>query len=417
MIFFIIFISLLFLILASVLYMLENALISQVAQRVDYLSVQFTRLVCEFILLFGLLYAFSLWIADDFVFLLLGVMCALLLKVFVIVPIPGILGKLYAEWTEARFTKILQLCRRVAVPFIKVYVPFLDLFAPAKKTAEDAEEKHILKIIDAAADSEILDESEHEFIHSVFDFGNAIVREVMIPRVQMHTIASSVSSLDAMKQLIQLGFSRAPVIQEGSDEVVGIVYVKDLVRAVVPGIESLKPSGGESLTHPPAGLPKGEDAQSQSVVQYARPAVFVPESMQLVKLLDMLQKNRVHMAMVVDEYGSLAGLVTLEDVLEELVGDIHDEHDSRGSAPAELSPGVFRVPSSMPIADLKDIFGVKVEYADVDSVGGILAKELGKIPEIGDITITHGLKFFAERADEDGRVTSVIVSVDPALTP
>lgn len=411
-----IFVSLFFLILASVLYMLESALISQVAQRVDYLSVQFTRLVCEFILLFGLLYAFSLWIADDFVFLLLGVMCALLLKVFVIVPIPGILGKLYAEWTEARFTKILQLCRRFAVPFIKVYVPFLDLFAPAKKTAEDAEEKHILKIIDAAADSEILDESEHEFIHSVFDFGNAIVREVMIPRVQMHTIASSVSSLDAMKQLIQLGFSRAPVIQEGSDEVAGIVYVKDLVRAIVPGIESLK-SSGESLTHPLAGLPKWQDAQAQSVVQYARPAVFVPESMQLVKLLDMLQKNRVHMAMVVDEYGSLAGLVTLEDVLEELVGDIHDEHDARGSAPAELSPGVFRVPSSMPIADLKDIFGVKVEYADVDSVGGILAKELGKIPEIGDVTITHGLKFFAERADEDGRVASVIVSVAPALTP
>lgn len=239
-----------------------------------------------------------------------------------------------------------------------------------------------------------LPEKDREIIRSVFQLGSTRVGELMVPRGEMVTVRADDSVDEVLSMFVTSGYSRVPVIGKNLDDVVGVLYLKDVVGRTV----------------------QGEDTEGVTAAMLARPAAFIPE-MKLadVELRDMQSTNN-HIALVVDEYGGIAGLVAAEDILEELVGEIVDEHDRKGSAPTEVEPGVWQVPTSMAIDDLADLLGKEISEDDVYSVGGMLSKATGKVlvpgasAEVGGVRLTAGdsvgrrrrvLSVLAESSDEE----------------
>jgi CBS domain containing-hemolysin-like protein len=217
----------------------------------------------------------------------------------------------------------------------------------------------------------------------------------MIPRTDMVTIDSDASLNDAAKLFHESGYSRVPVIGEDIDDVVGVLNLRDVSR--------------QMFEHP-------DSFSQQHIRDLARPAMFVPESKKADDTLKQMQAESIHMALVVDEHGGIAGLVTLEDLIEELVGDIADEHD-RGAPDVEhVSEHVYRVATRLPLDELGELFGLELDDEDVDSVGGLLAKELGRLPVVGDTVTVSGLTITANvSGSHRKRVTRVVVERDQDL--
>ncbi len=253
-----------------------------------------------------------------------------------------------------------------------------------------AQELH--ELVDEVSEGETpqLDEEDMEILKSVFELGQTRVGELMVPRAMMVTVPFDTTAQDVVGIFMQSGFSRLPVVGKTLDDILGTVYLKDVVRRV---------SGAE-------------DPGELTAADMMRPASFVPEMKLADDELRVMQANNTHLALVVDEYGGIAGLVTAEDILEELVGELTDEHDRPGLIPWEISPGVWRVPASFSLADLEDLLDVKVDEDTVYSVGGLLAKQLGKVPLPGDCVEYGGIKL--EAGDDVGRrkqIQSVSVEV------
>jgi CBS domain containing-hemolysin-like protein len=217
----------------------------------------------------------------------------------------------------------------------------------------------------------------------VFELGDTPAREVMVPRTEMVWIESDKSAAQATSLAVRSGHSRIPVVGENVDDVLGVVYLKDLVRRTYYSASA---------------------ARDITVAEVMRPAVFIPDSKPLDDLLKEMQRDRVHIALLVDEYGATAGLVTIEDVLEEIVGEIADEYDIHEVAPVEgLGDNVFRVSARLPIEDVGELYDIDFdENLDVDTVGGLLALELGRVPLPGAEITSHGLRLRAE-GDRDPR--------------
>ena len=240
------------------------------------------------------------------------------------------------------------------------------------------------------------EEFEQELLESVEEFGETLVREIMVPRVDMATISSDASLSGAMEFFLKSGFSRLPVVGSSIDDIKGILYLKDLTRILREGPKS----AGKSKAH--AAL---------------RKVVFIPESMPVDDLLKAMQANATHIAMVVDEYGGVAGLVTLEDIIEELVGEIADEYDEADLEVVALEEGSYRVAARYSLFELGELFEIELEDEDVDSVGGLLAKELGRLPVRGDEVKYSGLIFRADRIEgRRRRLVSVLVNRDEQLS-
>ena len=253
-------------------------------------------------------------------------------------------------------------------------------------------EEQLLSMVDEATELDVLEEHDRELIHSIFEFSETVVREVMIPRTDMITIDGDDSLGAAMGLFLSRGVSRMPVLGDDIDEVLGIVYLRDVARLTYE-----RPPGSESMT----------------AANLARPAVFIPESKKADDTLRQMQLESNHLAMVVDEYGGIAGLVTLEDLIEELVGDISDEYDREVADFEEIGPGRFRVSARMPVDELGDLFGLELDDDDVDSVGGLLTKSLGRLPVRGSAAKTSGLVLTAERTEgRRKRVSTVLVERD-----
>jgi len=246
--------------------------------------------------------------------------------------------------------------------------------------------EQLLSLVDEAAEQDTIEDDERELIRSVFEFGETVVRELMIPRTDMITIESTATIAEAHAEFLRRGVSRMPVIGADADEVVGILHLRDTV-----------------------GAEPGETAAAR-----ARPAEFVPESAKADALLRRMQVERFHLAMVVDEYGGIAGLVTLEDLIEELIGDISDESDRMPDELVDLGDGRYRVAARFNIEDLGELFGIELEDDDVDSVGGLLAKALGELPRPGATVVANGLRLTVDRM-ERRRVMTVIAERDEAL--
>ena len=223
-------------------------------------------------------------------------------------------------------------------------------------------------MVDRANEANVIEDVEADLIQSVFELGDTRVRAVMVPRTDMVTADADAPVDDALQLSLRSGCSRLPVIGEDADDVRGIVYLKDLVRAVVV----------ESRT--------GEQS-----VRLARPARFVPESKPVAELLQEMQRESVHVAIVVDEYGGTAGLVTLEDLLEEIVGEIDDEYDQERETVAPDGEGGFVVPAEMDIDEMGELFDEHLDDDEVDTVGGLLTKALGRVPVVGSRAVVGDL--------------------------
>ena len=242
-----------------------------------------------------------------------------------------------------------------------------------------ANEAELREAVDLATQQGIIDGSEREMVQSVFDLGDTLVRELMVPRTDMVWIEGSKTLRQGLSLALRSGFTRIPVITDNLDEVIGIAYVKDLARR----------------THE-----RHESEQTEKVEQHIRKATFVPDTKTALELLKDMQRNQIHMAIVVDEYGGTAGLITIEDILEEIVGEIADEYDDSQEEVEWLSDGRARISARLNVDDFAEAFKILLgdqEREDVDSVGGLIAKSLGRVPIPGSTISIAGIKLTAER--------------------
>lgn len=232
------------------------------------------------------------------------------------------------------------------------------------------------------------EEFEQELLESVEEFTETIVREVMVPRIDMATIGAESTLSKAMSVFLRTGYSRLPVIGKTVDDVLGVLYLKDVARLSF---------------EQPAKL-------SNSVETLTRKAVFIPESKPVDDLLQEMQATATHIAVIVDEYGGVAGLVTMEDVIEEIVGEISDEYDRDIPDVVEQSNGTWLVNARYSLMDLGELFDIELDDEDVDSVGGLVAKELGRLPQQGESVTYSGLKFTVDRIEpRRKRLVTVLV--------
>jgi len=312
---------------------------------------------------------------------------------FVIVGVgPRTIGRQHA-YTVGRLTAPMVLwLGRALGPLASLLIWIGNAVTPGQgyRQGPFATTVELRELVDLAEQRGVVEHGEREMIHSVFALGDTIVREVMVPRTEMVWIEADKSLRQAMVLAMRSGFSRIPVIGENIDDVLGIVYLKDLVRYTANG--------------DPA-------AQELPVAQIMRPAMYVPESKPVDDLLREMQAARTHMAIVVDEYGGTAGLVTIEDILEEIVGEITDEYDVVERPPIERLPdGGVRVTARLPVEDLEELFGVELPDEEVETVAGLLAQALGRVPIPGAGAEVGGLRLVAEgTTGRRNRIDTVLV--------
>lgn len=266
-------------------------------------------------------------------------------------------------------------------------IGFANVILPGRGLREGpfVTEEEIRTMADVAADEEVIEREERKLIHSIFEFGDTVVREVMLPRPDMVAIEADASVEEGIKTAIDGGFSRIPAYEETTDDIIGLVYLKDLVA---------REREGEGKATVRASL---------------RPAVFVPEQKRVAELLREMQTQQFHMAIVIDEYGGTAGLVTLEDLLEEIVGEITDEYDVEEPGVEHLPDGSLRVPGRTPIDDVSEELGVELPDTEWDTVGGLVFNLLGHVPEEGETVRFQGLEFHTERV-QGRRIVSVRIA-------
>jgi CBS domain containing-hemolysin-like protein len=242
---------------------------------------------------------------------------------------------------------------------------------PARAVAHDAEdedEQEILRIMEIEEDAGQMEDDERKMIRGVFGLEGTAVREIMTPRTDFAAVDTDATVDDVVKLIVARGFSRIPLYENNADAIVGIIYAKDLFRYLAEG-----------------RMPK-------DLREIARTAFFVPESKRLDDLLTDMRKQRVHMAIVVDEYGGTAGLITIEDLLEEIVGEIEDEYDPTEEQIVRVSDDEALLDGRVSIDDLNELFAAHVENEDYDTVGGCIFHHLGRVPAVGDGVDADGLR-------------------------
>ncbi|MBI4317450.1 MAG: HlyC/CorC family transporter [Chloroflexi bacterium] len=246
------------------------------------------------------------------------------------------------------------------------------------------EELRILAGVDEE-DSNILEEDERDMIQGIFELEETTAREIMVPRIDVRALEADKTVSDAIDLIVEFGFSRIPVYTDSIDNILGILYAKDLFKHLKEGNLSI------------------------SVRDLVRPAYFIPESKKIDELLHELQQKKVHIAIVVDEYGGTAGLVTIEDLLEEIVGEIQDEYDREEAKIVELGDGQAIFDATVTIGDVNDTLGLKLEAEEVDTIGGLIYTQLGKMPSVGDEVRIDGVSITVLSTD-GRRIRKVKVS-------
>jgi len=265
------------------------------------------------------------------------------------------------------------------------------------RTGPFTNEAELRDLVDQAHERGLVESDEHEMIHSVFELGDTLVRELMVPRTEMVWIEKDKTLRQALSLALRSGFSRVPVIGESLDQIIGIAYVKDLAK--------------RTLDH--------HDAENnERVEQHMRPATFVPESKIAADLLKEMQRDQIHLAIVVDEYGGTAGIITIEDILEEIVGEIADEFDDGVEAFTWISEGKARAKATLHIEDLADELGIEIseeDFEDVDTIGGLMAQKLGRVPIAGStITVGQYLITSERPVGRRRRISSVLIEKESA---
>ncbi|WP_182523731.1 hemolysin family protein [Nocardioides dongkuii] len=354
----------------------------------------FLRLLCEI----AAIVLVTLQIDEQFdgawwesVLTAIGVM---LVVSFVVIGVaPRTLGRQHNEAVALFSAGPVAVVTSVLGPLPRLLILIGNALTPGKGFDQGpfSTETELRELVDLAEASSVIETSERKMIHSVFDLGDTTVREVMVPRNDVVYVERHKNLRQTMSLFLRSGFSRVPVIGENLDDIVGFAYLKDIVRRDF----------------------EAPDAETtERIDSVMRPVQHVPESKPVDELLREMQARRQHIAVVVDEYGGSAGIITIEDLLEEIVGEITDEYDEEGVEVERLDEeGTVRVSSRFPVDDLEELFGFDVEEEDVDSVGGLMAKHLGLVPIPGSTVLAHGLRFVAEdAAGRRNKISTVRIS-------
>ena len=317
---------------------------------------------------------------------------------FVIVGVsPRQIGRLHSAAVVRYTAPLIRFLTWVLGPIPGWLVALGTAAAPGAPAGDDAffSEQEFRELVDRASESDMIEDTEAEMIQSVFDFGDTLVRAVMVPRTDILCIDAGSSLRRAMSLFLRSGYSRVPVIRDNTDQILGIVYLKD----VAAKLHEL-----------------GPDDEQPPVEALAREVRYVPESKPVSDLLRELQKESTHVAIVIDEYGGTAGLVTLEDLIEEIVGEIVDEYDTESAEAVALGGNSYRVSARMSIDDLGELFDVELDDDEVDTVGGLLAKALGRVPIVGSRVEVGGISLLAERLEgRRNRVSHIIAAAVPKV--
>ncbi len=309
---------------------------------------------------------------------MLVALAIMLVVSFVVIGVaPRTLGRQHSERVALMSSGPLIAATKVLGPLPRLLIVIGNAITPGRGFSEGpfASEAELRELVDLAEASSVIESGERQMIHSVFELGDTIVREVMVPRTDVVFIESHKTLRQAMSLALRSGYSRIPVIGENLDDVVGFAYLKDITKRI---------------------FDRREAESTERVDSVLRQVLYVPDSKPVDALLREMQAERKHVAVVIDEYGGTAGLVTIEDVLEEIVGEITDEYDQAVVDVENLASGVVRVSSRFPVDDLEQVSGIDVQDDDVDSVGGLMAKHLGRVPITGSVVEVHGLRFEAE---------------------
>ncbi|QDB78901.1 HlyC/CorC family transporter [Georgenia wutianyii] len=320
--------------------------------------------------------------------LLVAVLVAALLIAVVAGATPRRLGTRQPGQVLHALVPFLGLVLALTRPFVAVARALTPRSRLTEAEAREEAVEDLRDMVDRVSQSEQLADDERTMLQSMFELGSTLVREVMVPRPDMVTIDAGKPLTKALALFVRSGFSRVPVVGESVDDVRGVLYLKDVLRRT-----HMRP-----------------EAAGDAVETTVREAVFVPETILVDDLLREMQAKNFHIAMVVDEYGGIAGLVTIEDLLEELVGELTDEHDRAEPVVEHLEDGTVRVPARLPVDELGELFGLELDDDDVDSAGGLLAKALGKVPIPGAEVEVGGLHLQAERAGGRRRQIATILA-------
>ncbi|GAA1796196.1 hemolysin family protein [Luedemannella flava] len=312
---------------------------------------------------------------------------------FVVVGVgPRTIGRQHSYAVGLALAPLVRWLGRALGPLATLLIRVGNAVTPGRGFREGpfASQVELRELVDLAEQRGVVEHDEREMIHSVFALGDTIAREVMVPRTEMVWVESDATVKQALQVALRSGFSRLPVIGDTVDDVLGIAYLKDLVRREQPATEL--------------------------VSQVMRSAAYVPESKHVDELLREMQAARTHMAVVVDEYGGTAGLVTIEDILEEIVGEITDEYDQYERPPVErLDDDRVRVTARLPVEDLGELFDVELPTDEVETVAGLLAQALGRVPIPGAVAVIGGLRLEAEGATgRRNRIDTMLVTRERA---
>ena len=317
---------------------------------------------------------------------------------FVVVGVgPRTVGRQRAEAISLNSAGAVLALGRILGPLPRLLILIGNALTPGKGFSEGpfSSEAELREMVDLAEASSLIESDESKMIHSVFELGDTSVREVMVPRTDVVYIERTKTLRQAMSLFLRSGFSRIPVAGEDIDDVIGFAYLKDVSKRV---------------------FDRQAAQTTEHVDSVMRPVFHVPDSKPVDDLLREMQKQRRHIAVVVDEYGGTAGIVTIEDILEEIVGEITDEFDTEDPGVEEMADGSKRVSARFAIDDLDEILGVSFDDDDVDSVGGLMAKHLGKVPIPGSTVEVDGWQFMAEETTgRRKRIGTVLIT--PVVQP
>jgi putative hemolysin len=322
-----------------------------------------------------------------------GIAVGIFVEIFVVFTLFEVVPKTFAlqhsERTALAISPLLSFVTRFWPLRVLsgLFIGFANIVLPGKgmRHGPFTTEADILTMADVAAQEDTIETEERELIHSIFQFGDTVVREVMLPRTDMVAVEADATVDEAIATAIAAGKSRLPAYEDTYDDIVGLVFLKDLVARTAEG--------------------QGAEPVRESL----RPAHVVPESKRVAELLREMQTEKFHMAIVVDEYGGTAGLVTMEDLLEEIVGEITDEYDVAEPVVEKLANGVLRVPGRTPIDEVNELLDADLPQEEWDTVGGLVFNTLGHVPIEGECLRVDGLEFCAERV-QGRRIVSVIIT-------
>ena len=296
-------------------------------------------------------------------------------------------GVLHSDRAALAVSPLVWFLGRALAAPTRALIGLANVLLPGRGLKEGpfVSEADLRAMAEAGHEEGSIEREEKELIHSIFEFGDTIVREVMVPRPDIAAIEDDKSLRDVQALVLEHGYSRIPVFREDLDDVVGMVFAKDVLKALYQGKHDMP------------------------LAEIVREAHFVPESKKVADLLREMQRQKFHITLVTDEYGSVSGLVTLEDLLEELVGEITDEYDVEEPEVVEVAEGVFRVDGKVAIDEVNELLDVELPDEEWDTVGGLVLGLLGSIPEEGQQVGFQNLVFTAERV-QGRRIAKVLIT-------